>query len=68
MTGPVRNAGDSEFVGDVQALLAGLQTHDNRPTMVLLDFRAAITRLRHTQAGPGQELAPGASLWGRLWD
>ncbi|KAJ5453717.1 uncharacterized protein N7458_004673 [Penicillium daleae] len=47
---------DAELVGAVQALQAALRMDGSGPITVLLDSQAAIARLRHTQAGPGQGL------------
>jgi ribonuclease HI len=54
--GKGREVFDAELVGAVQALQAALKMDDSGPITVLLDSQAAIARLRHTQAGPGQEL------------
>ncbi|KAJ5364951.1 uncharacterized protein N7496_010664 [Penicillium cataractarum] len=47
---------DAELVGAVQALQAALKMDGSGPMTVLPDSQAAIARLQHTQAGPGQEL------------
>ncbi|OKP10339.1 hypothetical protein PENSUB_4256 [Penicillium subrubescens] len=54
--GKGREVFDAELVGVVQALQAALKMDDSVPITILLDSQAAIARLRHTQAGPGQEL------------
>jgi ribonuclease HI len=43
-------------MGVVQGLQVALKMDGSGPVTVLLDSQAAIARLRHTQAGPGQEL------------
>lgn len=47
---------DAELVGVVRALQAVLKMEGSGPITVLLGPQAAIARLRHTQAAPGQEL------------
>ncbi|KAJ5910757.1 uncharacterized protein N7473_000060 [Penicillium subrubescens] len=46
----------TELVVAVQALQAAQKMNGSGPITVLLDSQAAIARLRHTQAGSGQEL------------
>jgi ribonuclease HI len=47
----------SELLGALQALKAAKRMGGSGPITILLDSQAAIARLRHTRAGPGQEFA-----------
>src|SRR5699024_8714519 len=55
--GKGREVLDAELLGIVQAFRMALKMGDQKPVTILLDSQAAITRLRHTQPGPGQTLA-----------
>ena len=48
---------DAELLGAVQALRTAKKTLGQGLVTILLDSQAAIARLRHTRAGPGQSLA-----------
>jgi ribonuclease HI len=48
---------DAELIGACEALELALKIRDRGPVMVLLDSQAAISRIRHQGAGPGQGLA-----------
>ena len=48
---------DAELLGVLQALKIAKRIQRKGPIIILLDSQAAIARLRHTQAGPGQALA-----------
>ncbi|KAJ5527903.1 hypothetical protein N7513_012062 [Penicillium frequentans] len=54
--GKGREVFDAELLGVVHAIRAALARGRRGPVTVLLDSQAAISRLRHTQAGPGQRL------------
>ena len=54
--GKGREVFDAELLGVVQALRAALTMDGRGPVTVLLDSQAAMSRLRHTQAGPVQRL------------
>jgi len=56
-TGKGHEVFDAELLGVVQALQVAEKAGDQGPVTILLDSQAAIARLRHTQPGPGQELA-----------
>lgn len=51
-----RGVFDAELVGAVQALQTALKMDGNGPITIRLDSQAAIVRVRHSRAGPGQEL------------
>ena len=44
---------DAELFGVVQALQVAEKTGEQGPVTILLDSKATIARLRHTQPGPG---------------
>jgi ribonuclease HI len=48
---------DAELLGALQALRIAKRVRGKGPITILLDSQAAIARLQHTQAGPGQALA-----------
>jgi ribonuclease HI len=48
---------DAELIGACEALELALKDRDKGPVTVLLDSQAAISRLQHQRAGPGQGLA-----------
>jgi ribonuclease HI len=48
---------DAELIGACEALELALKSKDKGPITVLLDSRAAISRIQHQEPGPGQGLA-----------
>jgi hypothetical protein len=56
---------DAELRGVIEAFRVALQSPETGPITVFLDSRAAISRLQHTRAGPGQGLALQATQQAR---